>query len=48
VALAPISGGHGLIGMRERANLYGGEPDAGPLPTGGYEVRFTLPIAPPG
>ncbi|GAB2716827.1 sensor histidine kinase [Kitasatospora kifunensis] len=47
-AVAPVSGGHGLIGMRERVNLYGGELDAGPLPAGGYQVRFTLPIAPPG
>ncbi|MGF1427684.1 sensor histidine kinase [Kitasatospora sp. LaBMicrA B282] len=47
LAVAPVSGGHGLIGMRERINLYGGELTAGPRPTGGYEVRFTVPIAPP-
>ncbi|MCX4744908.1 sensor histidine kinase [Kitasatospora sp. NBC_01287] len=39
-------GGHGLIGMRERVNLYGGELRAGPLATGGFEVRFSLPLSP--
>ncbi|MET9604170.1 sensor histidine kinase [Streptomyces sp. NPDC006512] len=42
--------GHGLIGMRERARLYGGTVDAGPRPEGGFRVRLTLPVAapPPG
>ena len=35
--------GHGLIGMRERAALYGGQIEAGPLADGGYGVRVTLP-----
>ncbi|WP_433361040.1 sensor histidine kinase [Actinoplanes sp. CA-142083] len=35
--------GNGLIGMRERAMLYGGTLDAGPRPGGGFEVRLTLP-----
>jgi signal transduction histidine kinase len=35
--------GHGLIGMRERAALYGGQLDAGPKQTGGYVVRARLP-----
>ena len=35
--------GLGLIGMRERAALHGGDLDAGPLPGGGFAVRVTLP-----
>jgi signal transduction histidine kinase len=37
--------GHGLIGMRERAALYGGEIEAGPLAAGGFGVQVTLPTA---
>jgi signal transduction histidine kinase len=37
------TGGRGLIGMRERAALYGGELDAGPA-AGGFRVRARLPI----
>ncbi|MFF5808509.1 sensor histidine kinase [Streptomyces sp. NPDC012746] len=37
--------GHGLIGMRERARLYGGTVDAGPRTEGGFRVRLTLPVA---
>ena len=35
--------GHGIAGMRERAELLGGTLTAGPLPAGGFEVRATLP-----
>jgi signal transduction histidine kinase len=39
------SGGHGLVGMRERVALYGGRFEAGRRPTGGFTVRVLLPIA---
>jgi signal transduction histidine kinase len=42
------SGGHGLIGMRERAKLYGGTLTAGPRERGGFEVVLTLPISSAG
>jgi signal transduction histidine kinase len=38
------SGGHGLLGMRERVALYGGRLDAGRRPGGGFAVRVLLPI----
>jgi signal transduction histidine kinase len=41
----PMAGtGHGIIGMRERANLCGGDFIAGALPAGGFEVKATLPL----
>ncbi|MDX6413814.1 MAG: hypothetical protein QOH23_1224 [Gaiellaceae bacterium] len=44
-ASAPVSsGGHGLVGMRERVALYGGSLDAGRRPSGGFVVRVLLPI----
>lgn len=39
----PASGGHGLLGMRERVGVYGGTLDAGPRPSGGFGVRAHLP-----
>jgi signal transduction histidine kinase len=39
-------GGHGLVGMRERVSVYGGELEAGPGPSGGFRLRATLPIGP--
>jgi signal transduction histidine kinase len=36
--------GHGLIGMRERAAMCGGDFRAGPLPGGGFQVSVHLPL----
>ncbi|OKI07164.1 histidine kinase [Streptomyces sp. CB02923] len=43
-ASGQVSTGHGLLGMRERARIYGGSLRAGPLPGGGFRVLLTLPV----
>jgi signal transduction histidine kinase len=35
---------HGIIGMRERAAMFGGSVNAGPRPEGGFEVLARLPF----
>ena len=37
-------GGRGLIGMRERVSLFGGELDVGPAAEGGFRVYASLPL----
>ena len=39
----PALGGHGLVGMRERAALFGGTLSAGPRDEHGFEVHVVLP-----
>ncbi|MDX3753643.1 sensor histidine kinase [Streptomyces sp. AK08-02] len=45
VATTGGSTGHGLIGMRERAGIYGGTVTAGPGPQGGFEVVLMVPVS---
>jgi signal transduction histidine kinase len=41
----PGGTGHGLVGMRERVSLCGGEFTAGPLPGQGFRVAARFPLA---
>jgi signal transduction histidine kinase len=40
-----LEGGFGMGGMRERAELVGGELEFGPAPTKGTTVRLVVPLA---
>jgi signal transduction histidine kinase len=42
-----VGGGHGIIGMRERAAMLGGSLAAGPTEDGGFQVNAVLPVSPP-
>src|SRR5207244_801310 len=42
----PASGGRGVRGMRERAELYGGSLDARPCAGGGFAVTAAIPCDP--
>ncbi|MBV9163247.1 MAG: hypothetical protein JO281_17200 [Pseudonocardiales bacterium] len=43
-----LSGGRGLVGLRERAHAAGGSLSAGPHGEGGYRLTATIPLADPG
>jgi signal transduction histidine kinase len=43
-SLLPPSGGHGVIGMRERVAVHGGEFSAGPRLGGGWRVWAVVPV----
>ena len=41
---SPTASGHGLLGMRERAAIYGGTLRTGPRPGGGFRVIAQIPV----
>ncbi|HEY9243789.1 MAG TPA: histidine kinase [Streptosporangiaceae bacterium] len=41
---AAVAGQHGIVGMRERAAVFGGTLDATPVPGGGFRVTAFLPV----
>jgi signal transduction histidine kinase len=45
-AVSDVPEGNGLIGMRERATIYGGTLRAGASPGGGFTVRARFPLEP--
>lgn len=47
IAAASESGGRGLVGIRERVLLFGGQVSVGPRPEGGFGVWARLPLDEP-
>lgn len=45
LAESPSQRGHGLVGLRERAERLGGQVHAGPGPGGGFQLRVTVPTS---
>jgi signal transduction histidine kinase len=43
-ASTSANGGHGLVGMRERVAVFGGDVEAGPKRDGGFRVTARLPL----
>ena len=43
----PSPDAHGLVGMRERVRIHGGDFESGPAPDGGFEVHATVPFEQP-
>jgi signal transduction histidine kinase len=46
-SVIPVEGAHpgrGLVGMRERVNLFAGDFEAGSLPDGGFRVAARIPV----
>jgi signal transduction histidine kinase len=43
-AAASDGHGHGLVGIRERVKIFGGEMSAGPASEGGFVLRTRLPV----
>ncbi len=39
-----LASGHGIVGMRERVGIYGGQFDAAPLPGHGFQVTARFPL----
>jgi signal transduction histidine kinase len=43
-AVGAVTPGHGIVGMRERAAIFGGTLAAGPVSGGGFQVAAFLPV----